>query len=624
MKMTHTRPSRLTQVLLGAVIVFTLVMVREAKAGDENEQKQHLVTDWSHRHLTYSEPHSLMQRFQLSTDPRYVQQVARKNAERRGIGRDQWRWYHAPENPRSLKGDWSMDMGAGATVGAGNYPAKYTFDSTTANCATDFVVYNTGLAGSASQASIVAFNNIYSVTCGATVPTTYWSYNTGSGAVVTSPVLSYDGAQVAFIQNTAGASNLVVLRWKASNGTLAIPVTPGTGPCLPAAAPCQTSVALSTATVLSATATPAPFSCTGVDSHSSPFYDYGQDVLYVGDDSGCLHKFTGVFLGTPTEVLASGANVWPAALTTGFGHLNSPVSVAKTVKNAAEVLITGADGEVYAVDTTIGGVYPSGANSIDPQLTQPGFDDAALVDVTAGEMYVFARKSSTFVGGGTFPGTPNVPSVFEIAIPANPSAIHAAAYTQGIVSDTGAAVPSSAVYVGTFDDLYYSSGTNSGYMYTCSTHNTGTTTVNALWVITVTSGVMVPATIALGPSLTTANVGCSPITEFNNTGTTNDRIFLSVTGSPITAAPISCTSALTGCIMSFDVDSPLLATSATSATAAAAGGTSGIVVDNSAAVAGGASQVYFTPLSNQACAGAGGVGIGTGGCAIQASQSALR
>ena len=46
-------------------------------------------------------------------------------------------------------------MGAGATVGAANYPAKFSFDPTSANCVTpvtpgqqpDFVVYNTGLAG---------------------------------------------------------------------------------------------------------------------------------------------------------------------------------------------------------------------------------------------------------------------------------------------------------------------------------------------------------------------------------------------------------------------------------------------------------------------------------------------
>src|SRR3984957_5663829 len=115
MKMTLSRRFGVTQILLGAAIVCALFLALEAKAGDEKErdEKDHqpLVTDWSPRHLMYSEPHSLMQRFQLSNETRYVQQVRRKNAERRGIGREEWRWYHAPEDPHSLKGDWSMSMG---------------------------------------------------------------------------------------------------------------------------------------------------------------------------------------------------------------------------------------------------------------------------------------------------------------------------------------------------------------------------------------------------------------------------------------------------------------------------------------------------------------------------------
>ena len=62
--------------------------------------------------------------------------------------------------------DWAEDMGSGASVGAGNYPAKFSFDVSQANCATaaqpDFVVYSTGLAGSSAQASIVAYDNLYS------------------------------------------------------------------------------------------------------------------------------------------------------------------------------------------------------------------------------------------------------------------------------------------------------------------------------------------------------------------------------------------------------------------------------------------------------------------------------
>jgi hypothetical protein len=48
------------------------------------------------------------------------------------------------------------------------------------------------------------------------------------------------------------------------------------------------------------------------------------------------------------------------------------------------------------------------------------------------------------------------------------------------------------------------------------------------------------------------------------------------------------------------------------------GGTSGIIVDNVSNLAG-SSQVYFSTLTNSACAGSGSVG-----CAVQASQSGLQ
>src|ERR1700722_16409588 len=195
---------RVAQILLG-VFVIALVAVRGVKAGEE--EHAHLVTDWSHRHLVYSEPRSLMKRFELSRDPRYVQQLRRKNAERRGFDRDEWRWRRALEHLDKLHGDWSVNMGLGAKVGAGNYPAKFSFDPTSANCATpapppgqqpDFVVYNTSLAGTSSQATIAAFTNLYSSCTGS--PTLYWAYNTGStGAGVASPVLSFDGSPGAFI-----------------------------------------------------------------------------------------------------------------------------------------------------------------------------------------------------------------------------------------------------------------------------------------------------------------------------------------------------------------------------------------------------------------------------------------
>ena len=119
----------------------------------------------------------------------------------------------------ALHKDWSEDMGSGATTGLGMYPAKYSFNINSANCGNasqpDFVVYNTSLTGLSTQASIVAYDNLYSG-CSGTTPSTYWAYDTG-GTVVTSVVLSMDGSQVAFAQSsTGGSASLVLLKWKAS------------------------------------------------------------------------------------------------------------------------------------------------------------------------------------------------------------------------------------------------------------------------------------------------------------------------------------------------------------------------------------------------------------------------
>lgn len=127
----------------------------------------------------------------------------------------------APRNP--LERDWSISLGPGATVGAGNFPAKFSFDINSANCATaaqpDFVVFNTSVAAS-SQASIVAYDNLYTGCSGSgPVPSNYWVYNTG-GSVVTSVTLSLDGSQLAFVQTPTASTHasLVLLKWKPAAG----------------------------------------------------------------------------------------------------------------------------------------------------------------------------------------------------------------------------------------------------------------------------------------------------------------------------------------------------------------------------------------------------------------------
>jgi hypothetical protein len=140
---------RLAPILLGGAILAALIVVRGIRAGDE---PVHVTTDWSDRHVVFSSPKSLLQSLYLGRNPRYAQQWLRRYAERK----DDWRGWRAHHNRMEdlLHGDWNAYLGNGGTVGAGNYPAKYSFNAGTANCATatqpDFVVYNTSLAGSAT------------------------------------------------------------------------------------------------------------------------------------------------------------------------------------------------------------------------------------------------------------------------------------------------------------------------------------------------------------------------------------------------------------------------------------------------------------------------------------------
>lgn len=448
--------------------------------------------------------------------------------------------------------------------------------------------------GATAIPSILAFDNLYSG-CDGSVPLSYWAYNTG-GQAATSPTLSLDGRQVAFVQNTGATASLVVLKWAAHTGNANEPVTLTTqsrAAYRNCTAPCMLTIAFSAAT--GGAALP--------DTHSSPFYDYAHDVLYVGDDGGFLHKFTGVFFGTPAEVVSTTGNIWPAGVNSGF-PLTSPVvneGAGGFGTGASGVFINDYAGVLHRVDSTIG----SGSNGIvsTAQLANSGIDDAPLIDATTGNVYVFVR-------GNLGSGASERASVIQL-----PADFTSGSTGTSASVSSNSTLPSTAFYSGTFDNIFYNSTSATGNLYVCST-NAG---LNALWQIPVTAGAL--GTPVPGPTLTTTNVPCSPITEADD-GTT-DRMFVSVEGSSImgtsgAGAAIDCTSG-GGCIMSFDITttSGWDVTKGTSATAEAAGGTSGIIIDNSSAFSG-ASQIYFAQMATGNCSLDS---QGIGGCAIQLSQS---
>jgi hypothetical protein len=263
--------------------------------------------DWSSERLVFSRPDAATAE-RLRKEPRYLYQQLWRNLRRTlpdaaGAG----------PNRKRARRDWSEDLGGGPlggiTANALSYPAKYTFTTASASCS-DFVVFNAGKVGSTSQPTIVAYTNLYSG-CGGTVSTVYWQYDTAypqgsstnDGSVALFPVdLSADGSQAAFVQQPNGDTELVVLKWSPNpvqmemNGA-ANNVAPSSYPSC--SAPCMTVIPF--------------YGGTLNDDISPPFYDYANDVIYVGDYFGNLHKFTGVFLGTPAEVTTGG---WPAAVST--------------------------------------------------------------------------------------------------------------------------------------------------------------------------------------------------------------------------------------------------------------------------------------------------------------------
>ena len=502
--------------------------------GHASERAKHgmpLPTDWSHRHLIFSRPGSPEQLARVSEDPRYEQQLHRReqaltlpaSLAEEVVGA------FAPASPnrggRKLKGDWSEDLGSGGSVGAGNYPAKFSFDSTTANCGTaatpDFVVFSTGLSGALNQANIVAYDNLYSG-CTGTVPSVYWAYNT-AGQVLTSPLISRDGSQVAFVQtNAAQEGTLVVVKWAPSTGTVSSPVLPTAVP--PAAysacaVPCMTTIILRDQLLVATD-----------DTTSSIFYDYTNDVAWVGGAVGWLHKITGVFNGIPKEVHVGG---FPVQVNSG-NTLSSPV-YDRISKN---VFVGDAGGILYSVSSTTAAVTASA--QLDFGV---GIVEGPIVDSTNGLVYVFASSDGTgnCTSGVDCAAVYQLPVTFSAGAPGSEAEV-------GNSTFTGSTPNPNPEYIGGFDSAYFNSVNATGNLYVCG--NTGGNAT--LYQIPIQAGVM-PASgfgLSIAPLASpSSTVPCSPVADVpnpNSTGGFSERLFVSVQDNGVATA---CGGG--GCIFNF-------------------------------------------------------------------------
>ena len=491
----------------------------------------------------------------------------------------------------ALTGAVSFDGGAIPTVQPNAYPAKYGASLTTASCANDFVVYPAGQAGGTGAANIIAYNNIYVGTgaCETSNPTVYWAYNAGTGhAVTNSPIISADGTQVAFMQSNGANASLVLLKWKSATSSITSPAaitSETTSTYRACTAPCMVVI---------------PLEDGDDDSISAPFYDYASDdALYVGDDSGLLHQFKGVFFGTPEETVTTS---WPVTLDAGY-KISSPIYDP----TSGYVFVGDLDGTLHSVGTgnagTTTGVIHGTANIGD------AIADAPLVDSNKGAVFAFVTTSGSYSEPGANALYGFSTAFTDLVAVGQPGA-------PGVVP-LGTGGTGYYLYAGMFDNVWFESSTDSGNLYVAG--NTGGTNTGALYKVAISGGFMTGAWSTYDAVLTPtgAHPYPSPLSEFCNgactasaTETTSgtDYVFFSLNQSEVGG----CTSSAGhGCILSFNVTNPsAIAISGTglNVTTPASPGcwaTGGIVVDNDATTTG-ASQIYLVNLDGAAAGGPNG------------------
>jgi hypothetical protein len=523
---TATRFTRFGAGLLG-LVTLGWILTGQAKPGEqEMPYHQGVPTDWSHNQVIFSAPATEEQARELSQDPRYWQQLYRRGLSRtlnndpaNGISDE----LAATTKSARRGGLWSEDLGDNSAPGAQNYPAKYSFNLTTANCGNtttpDYVVYSTGLTGSGTQASVVAYDNLYTG-CSGTVPSVYWAYNTG-GLILTSPVISLDGTQVAFVQtNSALTASLILLKWKSSTTeTVALPGVPtsvSTTAYRTCAAPCMTEIFL-------ADGNGVEFD----DRNSSLFYNFSADIGWVGGSTGWLVQLTGLFKGTPAEVTTGG---FPAHLNPAHPSVLSNPVYDQRSKN---VFVGDGGGYFYKVASSNGAVTQSAELDFGAGLVQ-----GPVLDQSNGLIYVFASSDGTAncTGGTACAAIYSLTTNFASGASGSKTTVG-----QSVVN--GSATNPNPLYLGGFDSAYYNSTGGTGNLYVCG--NTGADP--NIYRVPVTTGTL-GTSIAIAPLTPAADTpSCSAVTDFPNPNASPSKmelIFFSVQkfGRPC---------ANKGCLMSF-------------------------------------------------------------------------
>ncbi|MGB7283179.1 MAG: hypothetical protein WBE13_13025 [Candidatus Acidiferrum sp.] len=636
MKRIRSRAVVSSLTIVGMALAFVLFV--RATGAQGPAQRIPLISDWSHRHVVFSQPHNIQEAWRLQREPRYWLQIlgrsGRRNAETGADlanGDETYLDFERRRRERepAFRRDWGQSLGAAGSTGVplsgGSwwpvFPAKFSFNLNAApSCTNDYAVFPTNLAGAeAGQASIIAFNELYAGTgtsyCGVTNPSVYWSYDTNfdaggvatTGTVQTSPVLSLDGSKLAFVETRAvagGGAILHLLKWHAGDGgainTAAAPTiatnwtADGLSSDCPLTGACMISIVLH-----------GPQS----DTASSPFYDYQRDVIYVGDDNGVLHKIINAFG-------LSGAT--PSELLTG----NWPITVDKSTMLTSPVLDS-VSGNIFTDDSsarlyyvretfstagtcTSGSPPCLGATSVSSPAVHV-VTDAPMVDSSTGKVFVFY-------------GNDEEPTVAAAVVQSDITLSASVLATLG--AGTG-----HHIHLGAFDNAYLTGNGSAGRLYVCGSSSNSTPTIqrigfsNSGGPFANPVGTMNSAVDAAELAVATASAECSPVTELFNANapsTSQDQIFFGVQNR---GSGANCAGG--GCVMSINITN-IPATLSIANSIAETNGPSGIILDNDANTTTypQASSLYFSRQANSTASVPCGTVVGVG-CAVKVTQAGL-
>jgi len=664
----------------GATLALALLLLpRGDKISAQGHFPVHLTTDWSHRHLVFSAPSSMMQAWRLQTEPRYLDQWVRfqvqakqpevqvqasevsdwaedqgndhdadiedhdgnrdeddsdrgdddEDRDRDDADRDRDRdheerrhhHHRRPVRDPGLHADWGMSLRANGEVGAEMFPAKFTFDvNAAADCANDFVVFDTSLT-SANGPSILAFNQLYSTQgavgglCNQNGPSVMWSYNTNPAGDTT-------GTNVTSPALSRDGTKVVYVetRTNANGGSILhiLQWKAGQGTLAAPVAPNQIVAAWSACTAGNSCVVNLTFNGAQPDVNSSPFYTYVNDTVYVGDNAGVLHKFTPVFTGTPAEVTTGG---WPFTVHAAT-QLSSPVYDFVS----GNIFVGDASGQisyVREVGSSVGTCNPGSHGGVVPCLGNTtialtgSIVDGPLVDGSTQRVLWFDGQDTTNFG----------------EVVQTDAALGNQVKLTGVGGSGG--TPTSNMHAGAFDHTYLTSPSNNiaGFLYFCGKNAGASRDHPSLWRVGFSATGVMNTTPDGGAGAflqlaTPSGEECSPVSELYN-GTT-DRIFLSIGHNSTQAA---CPTG-GGCVMSLNLGGAWPPAAMTHAVPTPVGpntpvtggnvreaGTSGIIVDNVSGAAQG-SNIYFSFEGNSA-GGAQCNGVNGLGCAVKLTQSGL-